>query len=239
MKTHLLLMILIPMVSFSQINKGKITYHVEMEKLQNEIDKEKSTISDYKYQFLSKTFEASKSLKFTLVFEKNLSIYQNVESLSIGDSDSYKDLALIMSQNKGRYYTNLESNEQLIETRDGIFIESDIQKSNWKFTNETKKIGKFTCYKATLVKTVPAKDVTIIAWYSPDFPMSFGPKEWSGQLPGLILELHDLTMSYYASEIDLKSDLKTKVKWPENFSSISSDEYKRKGEKIFKSLKHN
>lgn len=59
-------------------------------------------------------------------------------------------------------------------------------KFNWSMTTESKKIGSFTCYKATCYFRGRHWE----AWYCPDIPVKMGPWKFYG-LPGLILEVYD------------------------------------------------
>ena len=54
----------------------------------------------------------------------------------------------------------------------------------WKFVNETKKISKFNCKKATAT----FRGRKYIAWYTQEIPLPYGPWKIQG-LPGMILEV--------------------------------------------------
>lgn len=81
----------------------------------------------------------------------------------------------ISNKNKAAYIPIEFEGKQALEKIDNY---------NWKIRKESKKIGRYTVYKAT------AKDHEreIIAWYAPEFPYSYGPVDVFG-LPGLILEV--------------------------------------------------
>lgn len=55
----------------------------------------------------------------------------------------------------------------------------------WRPTGESKKIGNFTCYRATAMS---AEKRDLDAWYTPEIAVSGGPEGYGG-LPGMILEL--------------------------------------------------
>lgn len=86
---------------------------------------------------------------------------------------------------------------------------------DWVFTNETKKIENYTCYKATLDLFVERTSQVsqIIAWYTLDIPIPYGPAGFGG-LPGLILELKYKQAVYVAKEITLNPPRGIK-KYPE------------------------
>ncbi|MNY31463.1 hypothetical protein D3C86_1656270 [compost metagenome] len=78
----------------------------------------------------------------------------------------------------------------------------------WELKNETKTIGKYTCYKATT--NFRGRNYT--AWYAPDIPLPYGPWKLQG-LPGLILEAYDNTeeIYYYFKSIEYPTANKTAV----------------------------
>lgn len=58
--------------------------------------------------------------------------------------------------------------------------------SDWKLTQETKKINGFACYKATQMPRPDSKeekndkDSIIIAWQTPEIPLPYGPFLYGG-----------------------------------------------------------
>ena len=44
------------------------------------------------------------------------------------------------------------------------------------------------------------RTITIIAWFAPEIPARYGPKEFNN-LPGLILELYDTHHNFYAESV--------------------------------------
>ncbi|QXP74111.1 GLPGLI family protein [Tenacibaculum sp. HL-MS23] len=71
-------------------------------------------------------------------------------------------------------------------------IVEEIPKMNWKIDyTETKKIANYNCNKATV--NFRGRDYK--AWYSIKLPFSFGPWKFNG-LPGLILEIKDVTNTF-------------------------------------------
>lgn len=65
-----------------------------------------------------------------------------------------------------------------------IYAKEKRPELNWKFVNETKKIAKFNCKKAT----ANFRGRNYIAWYTQEIPLPYGPWKIQG-LPGLILEV--------------------------------------------------
>ena len=112
---------------------------------------------------------------------------------------------------------------------DNVLVHNKI-KLNWKIENESKKIDDYICYKATLVEKYKnrmneEKQKTVVAWFCPEIPYSFGPNEYYG-LPGLILELEKDENKYVAKKITLSKETIT-IELP-NKKVISKEEYSKK-----------
>lgn len=71
-------------------------------------------------------------------------------------------------------------------------------KIKWKLEKDTKKIGDFTCSKATC----HFRGRDYIAWYNPSIPVPYGPWKFQG-LPGLIVEVYtpNQEIYFYAKKI--------------------------------------
>ena len=64
-------------------------------------------------------------------------------------------------------------------------------------------------------KDIPELEMSdIVAWYSPQIPISQGPLEYWG-LPGLILEVNVGNTTILCSKIVMNPDEKSKIKAPE------------------------
>lgn len=103
--------------------------------------------------------------------------------------------------------------------------------AEWIFTNETKMIIGYKCFKATRNKILRLKksNTQVIAWYCPSIAYNFGPKEF-GDLPGLIIELTDGRITYLVNKIEFDNSLnlifkeiKGKIISEEEFDKIYDD----------------
>ena len=64
----------------------------------------------------------------------------------------------------------------------------------------------------------------IVAWYSPQIPVSQGPLEYWG-LPGLILEVNVGKTTMLCSKIIMNPDEKTKIEAPDKGKLVTKNEY--------------
>jgi GLPGLI family protein len=110
--------------------------------------------------------------------------------------------------------------------RKQIYVKEIAPKINWKIEKETKKIGNFTCKKATT--SFRGRNYT--AWFTSDIPLQFGPWKLNG-LPGLILEAYDTNKSvyWYFKSVEYPTKTKEAVKYmkiPLKDKTLSYDEFK-------------
>lgn len=113
------------------------------------------------------------------------------------DDDIPFTLQFVLAKNKN-IYTDRKT-KKMLEAKKGFkkvkmfLIESKLEPRDWEITKETKKIGNYTCYKATTSRDIYEGGWFLFkehaeAWYTESIPFSFGPEKYGG-LPGLILEL--------------------------------------------------
>ncbi|WP_299120688.1 GLPGLI family protein [uncultured Tenacibaculum sp.] len=89
-------------------------------------------------------------------------------------------------------------------------IVEEVPKMNWRIDyTETKKIANYNCNKATV--SFRGRDYT--AWYSIKLPFTFGPWKFNG-LPGLILEISDNTDTFKWSANKIKYPADTLLEVP-------------------------
>jgi len=91
-----------------------------------------------------------------------------------------------------------------------------------KKTDSTKTLN------AVSAEDKPAKEevkmIEIVAWYSPQIPVSQGPGEYWG-LPGLILEVSAGNVTMLCSKIIINPQEKTKIEAPEKGKVVTKKEY--------------
>jgi GLPGLI family protein len=137
-----------------------------------------------------------------------------------------------------------------------FIIEDSIRPLKWKMAGETKNILGHNCMKATAVNIstrsimnmdngkLERKEIqdtaTIIAWFATDIPISAGPAEYQGQLPGLILELdvNNGRQTYKAIEISPKADVAS-IKEPTGKKRYTPEEFRKERDKMMEEMQKN
>lgn len=199
-----LILFLITSLLFSQKKYSKVIY------------KKKSILKIKKKNdntdiLLNKTFSKMDELEYILQFNKDISIFKENEKLSIGNTDNSlpTKLSKIMGGGSGVFYTELKEGNiyHQKEFESDIFLIKLSKQNNWVLTQEKKQIGDYTCYKATkkdffIGSSGNSVEIKIKAWYAPELPYSFGPLKYNG-LPGLILEIENDKVIFYANKIFL------------------------------------
>lgn len=167
------------------------------------------------------------SFEATLNFNKEKSFFfiddkKNSSEIKLEEKVS----RLLMGYNITYTFLKDSSFYQLI---DNVLVHNTLT-LNWKIENESKKIDNYICYKATLIEKYKnrmneEKQKTVVAWFCPEIPYSFGPNEYYG-LPGLILELEKDENKYVATKITLSKET-IAIELPKK-KVISKEEYSKK-----------
>ncbi len=194
---------ILPFFVLSQINSGIIHY-----KIANNEAFEGSKL-DFLYTDEENKIirELSSELNLQLIFDNKQSIFCAIPLPKYTDEQFNK--ALKFSNIYG-YYTKVKNDSKIEWYNDdktfGLLILQFDAQLDWKLTEEYKIIDGYKCYKA--IATVidysflkfPSSEIT--AWYCPDIPVNLGPKRF-GNLPGLIFEITDRTVTLQVSKIIL------------------------------------
>ncbi|WP_405610617.1 GLPGLI family protein [Polaribacter sp. Asnod1-A03] len=239
-KKVFLLFFIIPFISFSQKKiSGKVIYKYRVKQQVFKSEKESDNIKPVLNNF-NKNLENNKDqISFELIFNNNSSYYKLIKKLN-PDTDKGIDFAKLYTGGKEEIYTNKNKNLKIkkIDVFGDFFLVNSKFKENWKLTQETKKIGKYICFKAFLVKEIKGfnnKKSNFITqvWYSPEIPANFGPKGY-GNLPGLILELEQGGIIYYAQKIELNNKKNIVINPPKKGNIISEEDFSDMFRKIDK-----
>ncbi len=206
---------------------------------------QKKQIMERMKGFLEKTF--------VLNFNQTESTYNEEAKLSAPGGQDGGRFGGMMSFGSGLKYKNTKEGIVLEESEffgKQFLISDSGTKPDWKLEAETKKIGEYICYKATLVKEVDAfsiaafgrrgnnnndaaekkdetpKTMIVTAWYTPQIPVSQGPGEYWG-LPGLILEVNAGTTTVLCTEITMNPEEKVTLKMPKKGEKVTREEYNK------------
>lgn len=202
-------------------------------------------------------FRAADNATFVLEFSKFQSSFKIKEDMVVDYNYKIKRAAVAVGGGKGVYFSDLQKGISLrqVESVGNLFlIKSIISDLNWKITKESKMISGHRCYKAQLIKTFKTsqnelKTITIVAWFNPNIPISFGPIGYCG-LPGLIFELKNGRATYTLIELEFETESEVKIKQPDKGKLVSEETFdilvenavknrERKSQKIKKRLQDN
>lgn len=172
----------------------------------------------------------SKEVSYALNFNSKSSTYQKNESL-YDESKQKLNLVATGAGGTGIFYYNTEDNALLKQLTIGgdIFLITQNAKK-WKLLNTSKKIGKYNCYKATLLNN-NNKETKVTAWYTLDIPLAYGPKDYNG-LPGIILELYEGKFFFKASKIELSNKDKI-IEKPVDGLNLTQEEFNNRFKGFF------
>lgn len=180
-----------------------------------------------KDKYLKIAIKGSDLVHFTLIFNKDISLFSDQTKTQSREAT----LAKAWADYTEPIYTDLKSNKiffynkQTPVTQGKTYIINEDILLDWQLTNQTKSIEGFTCYKATGTYKQGGRYKNITAWYAPQLPFSFGPMGYAG-LPGLILELHMDNVMLGATKITKLHTL-NKIEIPSQGILISEDQYSK------------
>ncbi|MDT8346923.1 MAG: GLPGLI family protein [Flavobacteriaceae bacterium] len=226
--TFLTIFVIFTIQTSSQSKTSEVIYKVKS--LQN-----LETIKDFEAKsYLKEIYEGFDLLEYTLVFNQEESLFEMIKKIK--STQSNNSLLPSLSETmafSGKVYTRSDSKIILHQKKlssDTYIIKQNAKDYKWNLTNNSKKIGDYTCFMATLMDTVQTvrgkRPKHITAWYAPTLPFSFGPTQYIG-LPGLILELiENDNIVFYADKIVLNKDNSNfKIESPRKGKILTKDEF--------------
>ena len=159
-----------------------------------------------------------------LNFTEKESLFQ-VKKALVSDAEKGINLTRTFAGKDNVFYYNIVTNECLLQKdfMGELFLIS-MQPIEWEIKQESKQIGNYTCFKAIKKDTI-TKNKKIIAWFTPQIPISFGPKEFNG-LPGLILEVNHSLVNFKATKIEINPKNLENIKKPTRGKKITEAAYK-------------
>jgi len=242
MKTKLLMVCILLCVSAvmkAQNFEGIATYKTDRKiDLKMEGDGMGDDMKEQMAAMLRKQFQK----EYTLTFNRNESIYEEVASLDApSPKASAGGISIVVSGGNDILYRNLKENRfaRQTEIMSKQFLVSDtLPKQEWTFEKETRNIGNYTCLKATRTREVnetimssetdslveATKLITTTAWYTLDVPVSHGPGEFYG-LPGLVLQVEDGDLTILCSKIVLNPEDGIAIEIPKKGKEVTQSEF--------------
>ena len=200
---------------------------------------------------------------YVLSFNKEESVFTEEDQLDAisGATDSWgKNFA------PGKQYKNVKTNTQLQQQEfygKKFLVKDVLQPIEWSLESETKKIGNYSCFKATAL--IPTDELTwysfswdklrnttesdstevkevkmtqIEAWYAPQIPVRHGPLDYWG-LPGLILEVSADNTTMLCSKLVLNPGEIIEIAAPTKGKEVSKIEYQDIITKKMKEFRNN
>ncbi|TYP99499.1 GLPGLI family protein [Tenacibaculum adriaticum] len=192
---------------------------------------------------------------YILHFNKISSLYKEEEKLETPGQGGFR----FGGMSGGTQYKNI-SEKKMIEAKEffgkKFLITEEVEMPQWEMSGETKKIGNYTCYKATMIKKnddfdwrsmrrrnddkpkdstkvikvsdeiETPKETLVTAWYTPQIPVSNGPEKYWG-LPGLILEINSDRTTILCTEVVLNPTEKVMIEAPTKGDKVTREEYNK------------
>lgn len=189
---------------------------------------------------------------YTLNFNKEASVFNEEEKLDAisGATDSWGKNFARGEQYKNVKANELVQTQEFYGKK--FLVKDGLQEFNWNMGSETKQIGQYMCFKASALvptdeltwfdfswgklrrqqaqqndstATTPEIDMTqVVAWYTPQIPVSHGPAEFWG-LPGLILEVNAGNTTMLCSKIVMNPKENLKIVAPDKGKIVDKTEY--------------
>ena len=103
-------------------------------------------------------------------------------------------------------------------------VEGPLTERKWKIGKKKKNISGYECIEATYKSS---NGTAVIAWYTPDIPISDGPSSYQG-LPGLILyvDMNNGSLVYACTSIEPNNDLAA-IEAPVTGEKMTKEQYEK------------
>lgn len=222
--------LIIQLNTYSQSFFGKVIYETSLWK-QKKLNLDTLKAPESTKKIINDLLSNKNTLTYVLRFNKSKSSFKKSDQI-----ETKKNTLLKVYVGTGTFYYDKENKVSLLGTASSSPFFIMYPPTEWRLTNETKKINGYLCGKAitTLIETSGLKKQTktIIAWFAFDLPYSYGPNQFFG-LPGLVLEL-DYVGKYRlrATKIILNNEA-INIKIPKKNKRILKKDYEKKMEEMF------
>ena len=246
---------------FSQNFQGKAIYQT---KTAFDLKLDSSRVSTEQQERIQQRMKSMFEKVYVLDFNATESMYKEEEQLEQPGQQGGRMRFGGFGAGKNYKNTKLKTftNEQDLMGK--IFLIKDsLEVFNWEFEDESKIIGQHLCFKATSKRMVPnvesfrfgpgnrndedaeketekdpLKEIEVVAWYTPDIPVSHGPDIFWG-LPGLILEVNADKTQMVCTKIVINPKEKFEIKEPKKGQEVTQKEYDEISAKKMKEMREN
>lgn len=262
MKTLITLVgILTALITTAQDFQGKAYY---FSKTGMDMDFGGRQMSEDQKKMITDRMKSALEKTFVLTFDKRAATYKEEAQLQTSQGGGRWG-AMLSGFTSNNYYKNIKNGEYYDQREfygKNFLIKDSLETYDWTLVNESKKIGNYTCFKATTIKKVSEimdwgamrrkareqrqqrekgtvdlantndiideeelpKEIEVIAWYTPEIPVSQGPGSFWG-LPGLILEVQEGRTTLLCNKIVLNAKEKEEIKSPTKGKKVSQGEF--------------
>ncbi|RYY66224.1 MAG: GLPGLI family protein, partial [Chitinophagaceae bacterium] len=176
------------------------------------------------------------------------------QSVSTGNGNFF----VRQGANNEEAYFNFSKGQRIDrrELFDNEFIVLDtIARLAWKLADETKVLLGHTVRKATAqrigqrmsismengqMKRTPVTDTSsIVAWYTTDIPVSVGPEDFQGQLPGLVLEVDVNSGRRVYRAVEISPKVAGTIKEPKGGKRVTPAEFRKESDRLMEEMRAN
>ncbi|MEO9513401.1 MAG: GLPGLI family protein [Flavobacteriaceae bacterium] len=148
--------------AIAQEFQGKAIYQ---SKTTVDVNLDNREISEEQKQRIRERVKNNLERSYELTFDRTASLYVQEEKLEVPTSNGGGRRGgprFALGQGTGKYYKNIQAQNYVNESEllgKQFLIKDNLSNWEWKLSSETKKIGNYTCYKAT---TVQKADTTML-----------------------------------------------------------------------------
>ncbi|MEP2936772.1 MAG: GLPGLI family protein [Gilvibacter sp.] len=243
----LILTILLTSAVHAQDIAGVATYKSQRKM---EIKLDSTQFSDEMQKQMQAMMKKQFEKEYTLNFTKDESMYKVVETLDDPNPMAGGGVRVVVAGSGAddSLYKNLKEDRYANKTEvfgKPFLVKDNFRDEEWTLTKESKNIGEYTCFKATMTRTITVstafnsegtdndesaesteeQEQLITAWYTPQIPVQNGPSNYQG-LPGLILEVNDGSETILCSKIVMNPKNGVSINEPSKGKVVTSDEYR-------------
>jgi GLPGLI family protein len=243
-------LVVLPTTSIAQEFQGKAYYFA---KSSMDLGRWGERMSEAQKKQMQARMKDRLEKTYVLSFNKTESIFKEDEKLDAlsGATDSWGQNFAQGEQYKNVKNNALVQSQEFYGKK--FLVKDSLQNIQWQMGKDTKQIGNYTCFKATalvpsdelswynfswdkLRRNEPQVDSTgvaiipdipmtqIVAWYTPQIPVSHGPSEFWG-LPGLILEVSAGDTTMLCSKIVINPKEIVEIVAPDSGKEINKIDY--------------